>query len=187
MGILEQSRQHQTHSLVFLLTQLKVMEKLFSVTVLLAVPRTFGQRDVSPCGLPEELGPCRYTEPCKPKLFAWNDTFIIVSWEGLFQGCHEDQINGMYIKRSEGKHMYIYDNINFSENKSYLERKYCDNSKIALRIDFNEDHTNAPNVQQRDLHTHYNDCVILLILIILLHLPCEVTEKKEVPVYSKSG
>ena len=64
----------------------------------------------------------------------------------------------MYIKRSEEKYLYIYNSINFSENKSYLERKYCDNSKIALRIDFNEDHVNAHKVQQRDLHTHYNDC-----------------------------
>ena len=137
------------------------MEKLLCVTILLAVPPSFGQQQkVLPCGLPEDIGPCRYTEPCKPTLLAWNDTFIIVSWEGLFEGCHGDQINGMYIKRSEGKYLYIHNNINFSENKSYLERKYCDNSEIGLRIDFNEDHVivNAHNVQQRDLHTHYNDC-----------------------------
>ena len=130
------------------------MEKLLCFTASFAVTSTFGQQDVLPCGLSKEIGPCRIIQPCKPTLFAWNDTFIIVSWEGLFEGCHEDQINRMYIKISEREYLYIqYNNVIFSQNRSYLERKFCDDSKIALRIDFNEDH-----VQQRDLHTHYNDC-----------------------------
>ena len=139
------------------------MEKLLCFTVLLAITSsTLGLR--SECGLPKDLGPCRFTEPCKPTLFSWNDTFIIVSWEGLFQGCHESQINQMYIK-SEGKEVHYNIKVALSKQRTYLERKFCDNSKIALRIDFNEDHVDFPTdetFQQRVLHTHFNDCTNII-------------------------
>ena len=115
----------------------------------------------SPCSLPKEIGPCRFIEPCKPKLSSWNESFIIVSWEGLFEGCHENQINQMYVKTEEGKEVG-FKKITFSKNEIYLEKKYCENSRIALRIDFNEDRVNFPNGQQRDLHTHYNNCTNII-------------------------
>ena len=55
----------------------------------------------SPCGQTALSGPCRLIEPCKPNLLSWNSSFIIVSWEGLFEGCHEDQINQMNVKIGE--------------------------------------------------------------------------------------
>ena len=118
----------------------------------------------SPCGTPQERGPCRLVEPCKPTLLSWNQSFIVVSWEGLFEGCLEDQINKMHIKSKEVTEETEVQFIltSFVKNKTYLEKKYCENSKIGLRIDFNEDHVNTPNTQQRDLHTHYNDCVNII-------------------------
>ena len=102
------------------------MEKLLCFTVLLAITSsTLGLR--SECGLPKDLGPCRFTEPCKPTLFSWNDTFIIVSWEGLFEGCHENQINQMYIK-SEGKEVHY--NIKVALSKQIPSK--CKVAKKAL-------------------------------------------------------
>ena len=126
-----------------------------------------GDRTKSPCGQTELLGPCRLIEPCKPNLLSWNKSFIIVSWEGLFQDCHEDQINQMYVKVGEVTEgikveQVEYKNISFGKSQTFLEKKLCENSKIALRIDFNEDHINARNTQQRDLHTHYNDCANII-------------------------
>ena len=138
----------------------------------------------SPCGLPKDLGPCRFTEPCMPTLFSWNESYIIVSWEGLFEGCHEDQINHMRIKIKEGQN-FEFEKTTFSKNEAYLEKKLCKNSSIALSIYFNEeDNVIFPNdernletqfnpqqrevntyflkTQQRDLHTHYNHCTNII-------------------------
>lgn len=144
------------------------MEKLLFFTILLLVATSFqGFRNRNPsrnpCSLSQEIGPCRFIEPCKPTLLSWNETFIIVSWEGLFQGCHEDQISQMWIKSAEGKAAQ-YREVTFAKNRTHLERKFCDNSKIALRIDFKEDHVNFPNnIQQRVLFTQYNDCKNIII------------------------
>ena len=129
---------------------MKVMGKLLCFTVLLALSNsTLGLEDV--CGLPKEIGPCRFTEPCKPTLLSWNDTFIIVSWEGLFEGCHENQIDRMWIRSGEGKHFWVHQTT-FSKKRAYLERKFCDDSKIAIRIDF------MPTFLTAGLNTQYNDC-----------------------------
>ena len=115
-----------------------------------------GNNSPSPCSLSREIGPCRFVEPCMPKLSSWNESFIIVSWEGLFEGCHEGQINQMYVKTEEAKEVG-FKKITFSKNEIYLEKKFCKSSNISLIIGFNEDHVNF-QAQQRDLHTHKNNC-----------------------------
>ena len=146
------------------------MEKILCFTVLLVVATSIqGFRNRNPnrslCSLSQDIGPCRFIEPCKPSLLSWNETFIIVSWESLFQGCNEDQISQMWIKSAEGKAAQ-YREVTFAKNRTHLERKFCDNSKIALRIDFKEDHVNFPNnIQQRVLFTQYNDCKNIIISV----------------------
>ena len=62
----------------------------------------------------------------------------------------------MWIKLEEGKTLLLK-KIEFSKNRTYLESKFCDNSKIAFRIIFNEYYVNF-NRQSRNLQTYYNDC-----------------------------
>ena len=118
------------------------------------------------CSLSKEVGPCRFTEPCKPTLFSFNESFIAVSWEGLFEGCHENQIEKMSIKvmpiQSNGGNSVKYPKkIAFSTNETFLEKKHRENESIALRIDFTADHMKVQGGADR-LDTHSSNCTNMI-------------------------
>ena len=120
----------------------------------------------SPCGIPNQEGLCRFIKPCKPTLLPGNDSFMIVSWRGLFEDCHEDQFNKMYVKiknkKGEPKYQQI-EKTSFSKNSTTVSTDVCEDSEIAIRIDFNEGHVNKNPRRQRALITHDINCTASLI------------------------
>ena len=130
--------------------------------ILIAVLHISTLSEGKSCGLSKKVGPCRFAEPCKPTLFSFNETFLVVSWEGLFVGCHDNQIKDMWMRGmriiSNGYSTVKFTKkIAFSSNEIYLEKKYCENASIALRIDFTADHMKVQNGSYR-LDTHSNSC-----------------------------
>ena len=114
----------------------------------------------SPCNLAKEIGPCRFKEPCKPTVlpWMWNASNVVVSWEGLFEGCHEDQIDRIYI--GSFRHWYGSDKLLFAENKfSFsLLPTLCAKSLITIRLDFKDDHINKNPRQGKHLFTQGVNC-----------------------------
>ena len=120
----------------------------------------------SPCGIPNQEGLCRFIKPCKPTLLPGNDSFMIVSWKGLFEGCHEDQFNKMYLKIKNKKGEPEYQQIektSFSKNTTTISTDVCEDSLISLRIYFNEDHRRTHPGQNADIKTHDINCTIISI------------------------
>ena len=117
----------------------------------------------SSCNLDKKNGPCRFKEPCKPTVLPWNESFVVVSLEGLFEGCHEDQINRMSIRvvAEEGFVRVSYlqvDKSLFAKNKVSFSREVCANSVVSFRIDFKEIHVTTHTSQGRSLFTHSMNC-----------------------------
>ena len=121
----------------------------------------------TPCNLPKDIGPCRFKEPCKPTVLPQNDSFVVVSCEGLFEGCHEDQINRIYIisraKNGSFNGYHNFDKSVFAKNKTFFSREVCANSVISIRPDFTETHLNKNQRQGRTLTTHSTNCSASLI------------------------
>ena len=120
----------------------------------------------SPCGIPNQEGLCRFIKPCKPTLLPGNDSFMIVSWKGLFEGCHEDQFNKMYLKIKNKKGELDYQKIektSFSKNTTTISTDVCEDSLISLRIYFNEERRRTHPGQNADITTHDINCTIISI------------------------
>ena len=67
------------------------------------------------------------------------------------------------IKDEQGNIQHkIHKNMMFTHNKTFLQKEFCENSEIAIKLYFNETYVNS-NRQSKDLQTHYIKCTTSLI------------------------
>ena len=136
----------------------------FIIVVVLHFSSAQSDGQASPCGLSKNVDPCRFQEPCKPSLSFWNDSIVIVSWEGLFDGCSEDQFKRISVRikdQSQKNNFKSCENDQlkiFGQNKASIPSEECENSEIAIWIEFDDDHVNKNPRQQRTLITHDINC-----------------------------
>ena len=111
------------------------------------------------CGPSHQIGQCRLSEPCTPTVLPWNKTFVAVSWKGIFEGCHEDDIFTVLMRRKDTLGGISYKQIDYETSKVFISKGDCANSLISIELVLLQPNESVPE----SITTDYINCTASLI------------------------
>ena len=111
------------------------------------------------CGPSHQIGQCRLSEPCTPTVLPWNKTFVALSWKGIFEGCHEDDIFTLLVRRKDTLGGISYQQYDYETSKVFISKADCASSLISIELVLLQPNESVPE----SITSDYINCTASLI------------------------